>query len=122
MHGKAEVLKCLINSHDELTSECAKETSRAARLALWDYQVSRTVAGVIVALGHVFRSIMKPGLSWPLRRAGSAVCACFGVKREHVLEQTANMRRQSKPKPLHRAPLAIESLICCGCTHRRRQP
>ena len=42
VHGKAEVLKCLVGFHDDLTSECAKEISRAARLALWDYQVSRT--------------------------------------------------------------------------------
>ena len=42
VHGKAEVLKCLIDYHDSLTSECAKETSRAARLALWDYQVCGT--------------------------------------------------------------------------------
>jgi len=39
VHGKAEVLRCLIAYHDHLTNECATETSRAARLALWDYQV-----------------------------------------------------------------------------------
>jgi hypothetical protein len=51
VHGKAEVLKCLISYHDSLTSECAKETSRAARLALWDYQVSCTLPFVMLVCG-----------------------------------------------------------------------
>lgn len=38
-HGKAEVLKCLVSFHEELTEQCRSETSRAVRMAFWEYKV-----------------------------------------------------------------------------------
>ena len=61
VHGKAEVLRCLIGYHDHLTNECAKETSRAARLALWDYQVIADCAFTAIcssSLGLTLRDMM----------------------------------------------------------------
>jgi Golgi apparatus protein 1 len=38
-HGKAAVLKCLVEKHDAISeSQCASEISRATRMAIWQYR------------------------------------------------------------------------------------
>lgn len=35
-------MTCLVHFHDDLTTQCGAETSRAARMALWEYKVRAT--------------------------------------------------------------------------------
>lgn len=35
-------MKCLVHYQADLTAQCEVETSRAARMALWDYKVRAT--------------------------------------------------------------------------------
>jgi hypothetical protein len=49
-HGKAEVLKCLVNSLDKISEQCQGEVSRAVRMALWEYKLGAALTGASVAV------------------------------------------------------------------------
>eukprot|EP01025_Chloroclados_australasicus_P047088 TRINITY_DN5227_c0_g2_i3.p1 TRINITY_DN5227_c0_g2~~TRINITY_DN5227_c0_g2_i3.p1 ORF type:complete len:747 (-),score=90.56 TRINITY_DN5227_c0_g2_i3:695-2935(-) len=45
-HKAANVLKCLINNYASLQEGCAREISRAVRMALWTYKPNGVITGV----------------------------------------------------------------------------
>eukprot|EP01025_Chloroclados_australasicus_P015793 TRINITY_DN17633_c0_g1_i1.p1 TRINITY_DN17633_c0_g1~~TRINITY_DN17633_c0_g1_i1.p1 ORF type:complete len:858 (-),score=130.26 TRINITY_DN17633_c0_g1_i1:623-3196(-) len=45
-HKAAAVIKCLIKNYDDLEDGCAREMSRAVRMALWTYKPNGAITGV----------------------------------------------------------------------------